>query len=61
MTRRYATMSPVTIRDQCQVGLDYANKLHRTSKLLDRVERANSVEELRFLLAQFITMQTGVE
>jgi hypothetical protein len=54
-------MSVHAIREKLGCGLYEAKKLHKVSKLLDDVEGATDVYELRRSLSEFITMQTGVE
>jgi hypothetical protein len=60
MPREFSGMSARDIRDTKQCSLQEAVTLAKTSRLLDQVEAAETVEELRSLLAQFITMQTGI-
>lgn len=61
MTRRYSIMGQQAVRQERQCGLVEANNLVIVSKLLDKVEAATTFEELRDLLRQFISYETGIE
>lgn len=61
LPRPYSYMSPRDIRDQDECGLHEAKTKRDVSVLLDRIEEAATVQELRDLLAEFVTMQTGIK
>lgn len=61
MGRRFAGMTPQQIREERECGIFEAAKLHQVSALLDRVEKAESVDQLRSCLADFITLETGIQ
>lgn len=61
MAREYRCMSVNAIREKLECGIYEAKKLHNVSKLLDDVDDATDVYQLRRCLSKFITMQTGVE
>lgn len=61
MSRKYSGMTPKQIRDELECSVQEAKTLFVTSNLLDGVEAAVTVQELRKALSEFITMQTGVK
>lgn len=61
MARKYSSMTVHTIRETLGCGLYESKKLHKVSKLLDDVDNATDIGQLKRSLSEFITMQTGVE
>lgn len=59
--RKYSHMGAMEIRNTDLCGLQEAVKRRQVSLLLDKVEQATLVEELRLALAEFITLQTGIK
>lgn len=60
MAREFSALTPRQLRDRKECGLHEAKKIVETSRLLDAVEAANTIDDLRALVARFITMETGV-
>lgn len=60
MRREYSNFEPRDLRNQLECGIEEAKKIVKTSRLLDALEEAKTIDDLRSLFMCFITMQTGI-
>ncbi|MCK1543303.1 hypothetical protein IVB12_15415 [Bradyrhizobium sp. 179] len=52
--------SPQTLRDKHGIGLQEGNRLINTALMLDALDKAKTLIEVKAVVQRFITMQTGV-
>lgn len=60
MAREYSGMTAREIRNKKECGLHEALKIVEATRILNELDEATSLDEVKRLLGQFITMQTGI-
>lgn len=59
--RQFRGKTARQIREEFGMGLQESGRMLSLSMLLDGLDRADSLSEVKSIVAQFITLQTGVE